>query len=84
MITAVAVKQPLANRLYALGVRAGSRVRILRRAPFGGGLMLRNGYRLLDPGSCVGECVRDGDVIEAIPDPETLFSTFGMRRPWTG
>lgn len=51
---------------------------------FGGGLMLRNGYRLLDPGSCVGECVHDRDVIEAIPDPETLFSTFGMRRPWTG
>lgn len=47
MITAVAVKQPLANRLYALGVHAGSRVRILRRAPFGGGLMLEaDGVRL--------------------------------------
>ena len=47
LITAVAVKQPLANRLYALGVRTGSRVRILRRAPFGGGLMLEaDGVRL--------------------------------------
>lgn len=47
MITAVAVKQPLANRLHALGVCAGSRVRVLRRAPFGGGLMLEaDGVRL--------------------------------------
>ncbi|HIY78759.1 MAG TPA: ferrous iron transport protein A [Candidatus Borkfalkia excrementavium] len=35
--------EPLAERLAALNVRRESRVRLLRRAPFGGGYMLEAG-----------------------------------------
>ena len=35
--------EPLAERLAALNVRSESRVRLLRRAPFGGGYMLEAG-----------------------------------------
>ena len=30
---------------------------------------LRDGYTLLDPGNHVGDCIRDGDVVEILPDP---------------
>ena len=40
---------------------------------FGDGYMLRNGYSLLAPDREVGDCISEGDLVEAIPDPETLF-----------
>lgn len=33
---------------------------------------LRDGYTLLDPRTQVGDCIRDGDVIEILPDPPGL------------
>lgn len=45
---------------------------------FGDGFILRNGYRLLAPEGSVGDCISDGDVVEAIPDPETLFHSVDM------
>lgn len=47
---------------------------------FGEGFMLRNGYSLLGSDFTVGDCIGDGDVVDVIPDPETLFSDQGMRQ----
>ena len=47
VITHIGAEGALAERLNGLGVRAGSRVRILRFAPFRGGIMLETeGVRL--------------------------------------
>ena len=32
-------------------------------------MALRDGYTLLDLDSHVGECIRDGDTVEILPDP---------------
>ncbi len=48
---------------------------------FGGGFMLRNGYSLLGRDRIVGECIGDGDVVDVIPDPETLFSDCRIQQP---
>lgn len=43
VVLAVHTRAPLAARLKMLNVYAGGRVRMLRRAPFGGGFMLDAG-----------------------------------------
>lgn len=43
-------------------------------------LILRNGYRMLSPDEVVGDMISDGDMVEAIPDPETYFQMSAFTR----
>ena len=36
------------------------------------GCLIRNGYRLIRSGGSVGECIREGDLVELIPDPSAF------------
>ena len=47
---------------------------------FGNELILRNGYRMLSPDEVVGNMISDGDMVEAIPDPETYFQMSAFTR----
>ena len=38
---------------------------------WGGGFILRRGYSLLRADGKVGDLISDGDVVEAIPDPDS-------------
>lgn len=37
------------------------------------GVILRNGYSLLNREDHVGDSISDGDTVEVIPDPESFF-----------
>ena len=57
-IVSIDAEEALYHRLAALGLRPGKKVRLLRRAPFGGPLQLRVGMTevMLRPGEA--QCVR--------------------------
>lgn len=45
------------------------------------GMVLRDGYSLLDPDEVAGSCISDGDVVEVLPDPfECRAGVPGIRR----
>ncbi len=59
---------------------------------WGGGFILRSGYSLLRPDGRVGDYIGDGDVVDALPDPDFCRdwadprrrSRGGSRGSWQG
>ncbi|MBR4225368.1 MAG: hypothetical protein IKR86_00995 [Candidatus Methanomethylophilaceae archaeon] len=46
---------------------------------WGEGFILRSGYSLLRPDGRVGDLIGDGDVVDALPDPDFCFDRAGAR-----
>ncbi|MBE6519666.1 MAG: hypothetical protein J5812_00610 [Candidatus Methanomethylophilaceae archaeon] len=46
---------------------------------WGGGYILRSGYSLLRSDGRVGDVIGDGDIVDALPDPDFCFDRIEAR-----